>query len=559
MKKQFRKVYSFIVLTVVTIIIGCGQMEKADLLIINGNIYSHQAPHLQKLSIAVKGERILAIGSPEKLNRYKGRFSQVLDVKGALVLPGLTDAHAHIIGLGKTLNELNLSNTTSAGEIANLVRGGLASATPGEWISGRGWDQNKWADTHFPAWQDLQGTESHPVYLRRVDGHAAWINRTALEMAGITRETVDPPGGRIIRDKNGDPTGVLLDNAIDLVSKVIPPTSFETRLSWAQAAIRECNRYGLTGVHDAGLDTNSIPVFQELAARGELSLRLYGMLDGSDSLLLERFFHDGRLGKAGDRLVIRAVKLYSDGALGSRGAALLEDYSDDPGNRGLLTTSEDEIYRIAVNAGRAGFQVCTHAIGDLANRLTLNAYQRALQTVPTTDHRWRIEHAQVVSPEDLPRFSPLGVIPSMQPTHATSDMPWAQRRLGPERIEGAYAWRTLLDLGNRLPCGSDFPVESPDPRLGLYAAVTRQDTNGNPAKGWYPDQRMTLEEAIRGFTLDAAYAAFAEEELGSIEPGKLADFTIFDRELIEDKPESILNAIVLYTIVGGEIVYSAIK
>ncbi|MEJ2722334.1 MAG: amidohydrolase, partial [bacterium] len=443
------------------------------------------------------------------------------------------------------------------GAVRKLVLERQAEAPEGEWIQGRGWDQNDWPVAEFPSWRDLAGTEANPVYLRRVDGHAAWVNKTALDRCGITADTPEPFGGRILRAADGTPTGVLVDEAMSLVTDHMPDPSFEDRVARVKLAIEECRRNGLTGMHDAGVDRESCAVLEHLATRGELDFRIYAMLDADDSTFaVERIRKGPAVGD--DYLTIRALKLYADGALGSRGALLLEPYTDDPSNRGLQQHPRDVLLWWTALALENGIQVCTHAIGDGANRLMLDVYDEALSREGAPDPRLRIEHAQVISAEDIPRFHQLGVIPSMQPTHATSDMGWAEKRLGPERVKGAYAWRSLIDTGCVIPCGSDFPVEGVNPLWWIYAAVTRQDPEGRPEGGWYPGQRMTVEEAVRGFTGHAAYAAFAQNSNGTIEPNKFADLTVLDRDLMRIPAAEILDTHVVLTIVGGRVMYSSV-
>ncbi|MCB2200273.1 amidohydrolase [bacterium] len=467
--------------------------------------------------------------------------------------PGLIDAHAHLAGLGRTLEEVRLFGTESVGEVVEKVRARSETLSQDVWLNGRGWDQNDWPKKEYPTWRDLEGIPQ-PVYLRRVDGHAAWLNRRALELCGIDAATIDPDGGRIVRDKEGNPTGILIDNAVDLAAAARPKKRAEDVERWLVTAMEECNRLGLTGVHDAGIDSITLAVYKRLADEGRLTLRIYAMLEGAHLNWAMRKMEEGTYQHPSGMLTVRAVKLYADGALGSRGAALLEDYADDPGNRGLLVTPLDTIQMVAEHALRHGFQVCTHAIGDRGNRVTLDAYEAALRNMPVEDHRFRIEHAQVVALSDIPRFAELGIIPSMQPTHATSDMPWAEERLGEDRLEGAYAWQQFLDAGCLLPFGSDFPVERPDPRLGLYAAVTRMDAEGNPEGGWLPDQRVSREQALAGFSRNAAFAAFEEDAWMN---GDLGDSTTFDRDLLTCTPQELLEAKVLLTIVNGRVVYDA--
>jgi predicted amidohydrolase YtcJ len=393
--------------------------------------------------------------------------------------------------------------------------------------------------------------------LRRVDGHAAWVNKTALDRCGITKETADPFGGRIMRDAAGEPTGVLIDEAMDLVSDKIPDPSFEDRVRRLKLAIEECHKNGLTGIHDAGIEREDYEVLSYLAAKEQLGFRVYAMLDANDSTFaVERIRQGPMVDNA--YLTIRALKLYADGALGSRGAALIEPYSDDPTNSGLLMHPREVLLEWTVLALENGIQVCTHAIGDNGNRVILDVYEEALGRVNAADPRLRIEHAQIVHPDDIARFGRLGVIPVMQPTHATSDMYWAEDRVGAARVKGAYAWRSFIDAGCVIPCGSDFPVEGVNPLWGIYASVTRQDAKEWPDGGWYPEQRMTVDEAVRGFTEHAAFAGFLERLNGTLEPGKLADLTVLTSDLMKIEPKGILDTEVAMTVVGGEVVFSTI-
>ena len=430
---------------------------------------------------------------------------------------------------------------------------------PGQWIVGRGWDQNDWPVKAWPSRRDLDAVApDRPVFLTRIDGHAAWVNSRALALSGITAATPDPPGGRLIRDDSGSPTGVLIDGAQRLVAERIPPPDQGEVEARILAADRLLSSVGLTMVHDAGASSATIAIYERLVRAGRLSTRLYVMIDSSSATTAE-WFARGPLVDPDYRLTVRAVKMYADGALGSRGAALLEDYSDEPGNRGLLVTPAERLADVTEAAARAGFQPCTHAIGDRANRLMLDIYERAEREIPAMRAlRPRIEHAQILDAADIPRFGRLGVIASMQPTHCTSDMPWAPARLGADRIrEGAYPWQKLLQTGARLAAGSDFPVERPDPIAGFYAAVTRQDKTGRPPGGWQGDQRLSRAEALRAFTLDAAYAAHAERDLGSIETGKFADFVVLSADIMKIPAAAIPATKVLRTVVAGRTVFEA--
>jgi predicted amidohydrolase YtcJ len=482
----------------------------------------------------------------------KHPHARVVDTTGMTVLPGLTDAHGHLYGLGLSLDIVNLVGTQSVDEILARVRERAARAEAGEWIQGRGWDQNHWPEKQFPTAAQIDAViPDHPVWLKRVDGHAGWANTAALRAAGITAATPDPAGGRIIRDVNGNPTGVFVDEAQALIESKIPPVSFALRKQRVLQAAQTIAANGLTEMHDAGADADTIRAVHELVDEKRFPIRIYTMV-ADDEAQLRDWFARGPMINYGGRMTVRSVKLYADGALGSRGAALLAPYSDDPGNTGIIIATPEHITDVAHRALAAGFQVCTHAIGDRGVKNVIDSYERA---GVTPEKRFRIEHFQVVQPGDFLRIAHDGIIASMQPTHATSDMGWAEARLGPERIRGAYAWRTVLRSGARLALGSDFPVESVNPWFGIYSAVTRQDQQGNPPGGWYPDQRLTLPEAIRGFTLDAAYAAFEEESRGTIEPGKLADFTIVDGDVYSTPASELFKTKVRYTVVGGEIVY----
>ena len=542
------------------IAISCGAIPAAtaDAVFHGGTIYTIAEGNPTVEAVVVEGDRIVYAGSLTEARRHAGEGARWIDLDGKTMIPGLVDAHAHLKGIGKYLAQLKLDSASGPAEVRAIVMKATADTPPDRWIQGRGWDQNDWDVKEFPTWQDLGGTESHPVYLRRVGGHAAWVNKKALELCGITRDTTDPDGGKIIRDQQGEPTGIFIDNAKDLITAHIPDPSPDETDAWMGAAIRHCNERGLTGMHDAGIQEEDLACFERLHGRGELTFRVYCMLstDDKDLEFTEQQLKKGPHATAGDKVVVRAVKLYADGALGSGGAALLAPYSDDPQNTGLLVETPEELERLARLAAESGFQVCTHAIGDRGNRVILDVYERVLES-DGSDRRFRIEHAQVVALEDIARFKELGVIPSMQPTHCTSDMYWAEDRVGPERIKGAYAWRRFLDDGNPLPLGSDAPVESVDPLWGIYAAVTRQDHDNWPDGGWYADQRMTVLEALRGFTIEAAYASFSEDEVGTIETGKLADFTILDRDILHIAPHELLNTRVTHTIVGGEIVFSS--
>jgi predicted amidohydrolase YtcJ len=538
--------------------------QSADLVLTNGRIYTVDNARPQVSALAVRDGRVLFVGSDAEAKALAGPSTQVIDLRGAAVYPGFTDAHAHLLGLGNMLQRVNLAGSTSYDEVIERVKAWAKNVKPGEWIQGRGWDQNRWPVKEFPTHEALsRAFPSNPVVLDRIDGHALLANARAMELAHVTAATRDPAGGRIVRLASGAPSGVFVDNAKSLISRAVPePTRANTRKA-ILAAVAEANRWGLTGIHDPGEGAEAVGIYEELARAGNYNLRNYVMLSdpgepGSAKAMGNPYIQRGPQNALYDgHLWIRAIKLYADGALGSRGAALLAPYSDDPTNSGLLVSRPEHIEAWAEWALRHGFQINVHAIGDRGNRVVLDAFDSALRKIPKANHRFRIEHAQVLSPQDIPRFARLGVIPSMQATHQTSDMRWAESRVGPQRIRGAYAWRSLLNTGVIIPNGTDFPVEEVNPLLTFHAAVTRQDPTNWPAGGWYPEQKMTRQEALQSMTIWPAYAGFQESVLGSLTPGKYADFVVLDRDIMTVPDTEILAARVLSTWVGGKRVYEA--
>ena len=458
-------------------------------------------------------------------------IDNIIDGKGRTLIPGIIDAHGHVGSYGFSLLRVDLAGASSEEEAAHRVLAFAEENSDLEWIQGRGWNQVLWDSNEFPTAASIDAlVRDKPVWLARVDGHAGWANSAALELAGINRETEDPTGGQIIRDANGDATGVLIDTAMSYVSSKIPSATHEEQKFALTTAMRSLAAYGITSVHDAGIGSQTARAYKELIKEGPLPIRVNAMLSASDPLYRDRLA-EGFFRSEDDTFVIHSVKVVGDGALGSRGAALIEDYSDEPGNRGLLRYDDERLEFLMRAAMNAGFQVNTHAIGDNANRKVLDNYELLIEETNSRDRRHRVEHAQILRYEDILRFSDLGVIPSMQATHATSDKNMAQDRVGELRIQGAYAWRKLLDAGTIIANGSDFPVESPNPFWGLHASVTRQDQNNEPPGGWFPEERMSLIEAFASFTLDAAYAGHQEEILGSLEPGKKADFVFLDQDM----------------------------
>jgi len=537
---------------------ACLLPAQADTIIDRANGYTlNAAGQLQRFTSLAFDDlgRILAVGS-ERETAAASPKAEHIDAQGKTLLPGLIDAHGHVFELGEIASGVELYSSTSLNGAVRAVADFSRSHPKKAWIIGFGWNQEIWKLGRFPTAAELDAVvNDRPVLLHRVDGHAIWVNTKALEMAGITRETQDPAGGKIERDASGRPTGVLVDGAMELVNKVVPlPTPIEARAT-LDVALASLTKVGLTSVHDAGIKVVQDDLYRDYADHGKLTTRVYAMI-GDTTADFDELSKEGPLKTyANDVYALAAVKLYSDGALGSRGAALLAPYTDMPSTKGLLFYPNEEMLAKMNKAMKAGYQVNIHAIGDAGNRQILDAYAQLIPKYNNAALRHRIEHAQVVAVEDIPRFKSLGVIPSMQPTHATSDQNMAEQRVGHERIKGAYAWRTFLDQGSKIACGSDFPIESPNPFEGMRAAVTRQNNAGVPVGGWYKNQAMMMTEAFRCFTLDAAYAAHQENVIGSLEPGKWADFILVDRDLFKVPPEQIGKTQVLQTWMGGKRVY----
>jgi predicted amidohydrolase YtcJ len=509
-------------------------------------------PHAQAL--AMRDGKLLAVGSLDEVLTAAGPDAAIERFPASTIVPGLVDAHAHLASLGRAMAIVSLNAATSEETAVELLqKTATKAAYQGDWLVGRGWDQNDWTVKALPTRALLdRAFPTTPVLLTRVDGHAAWVNGEALRRAGLSAATIDPPGGRLLRDSKGELTGVLVDNAIDLVTPKLPPLATEELRHRLKLALEWCAKLGLTGVHDAGMDYEVFQLLQQWDLVGALPLRVYAMADGqgaqADEFLGRGLFH-------GRRLELRAVKFLLDGALGSRGAALLAPYTDEPSQSGLLLLTREELEARAEKFAAAGFQVAVHAIGDRANRVVIDVLAALEARHPGGRHR--VEHAQVLAAAEVPRFAQHNLVASYQPTHATSDMPWAEDRLGVERARFAYAWSSVLKTGAHVAFGSDFPVEHPNPLWGLYAARTRQDSRGQPPGGWHPDERVTGEQALAGFTTGAAWASFSEERRGALKAGADADFVVLPVDPVDGPAAALLDAQVQVTVVDGIDVYRA--
>ena len=538
--------------------------RTADLIFTNGNVYTVNArrPHAQ--AIAVKGDRIVFVGTNAAAKRFQGKNTRVVDLRGATVVPGLADAHAHFSGVGQREMTLNLEGITTLEEFLAKVKERVDQAKPGDWVTGRGWIETFWKPPVFPTRADLDKVApNNPVFLTRADGHASVANSTALKLADVTKDTKDPFGGQVLKDKQtGEPTGMLIDTAQGLVSRHIPPRGEGSAEEAMVLANKRSIELGWTQIHDAGGSYREVDLFKKLYGEGKLKIRLYKAVHGPGADA-QRLLKEGpTIGAFDNRFTFRTIKVVSDGALGSRGAALLEPYSDDTSNKGILRVKVEELRPMLEEALRRGIQVETHAIGDWANRFILDEYERALKAVPARNRkfrepRWRDEHTQIVNPADLPRFAKLGIIPSMQPSHAIGDLHFVPSRIGIARTKGAYAWQTLIKSGAIIAGGSDAPVERGEPMIEFYAAVARKDIRGFSGDGWHPEEKVTREQALKMFTIWPAFAAFEEKLRGSIEAGKLADLTILSADIMKIPEAEILKTRCVMTVIGGEIVYEA--
>ncbi|WP_192347957.1 amidohydrolase [Algoriphagus sp. Y33] len=564
-----KNIYLLAILGIILLSCSPEKSDPADLIFTNGVIYTVNEDQPKAEAVAVKNGMIIAVGSAEEIEKHKAENTEVIDLQGNTMTPGIIESHAHLMGIGYNKLELDLMYVKTYDELVEKVAQAVAQAKPGEWITGRGWHQDKWIEKPEKMVKGFQTntqlnevSPDNPVYLSHASGHAAFANGKALELAGISNLKGERPGevegGEIILDELGNPTGILSEKAAGLVARLIPAETPERAEQALTLALQELNEKGITSFHDAGSGQNVIDLIQKFKNEGKLTVRQYVMLTGTQPALLEQWYERGPMIDSADHmLTVRSIKLNCDGALGSRGAWLLEDYSDRPGHRGHETLPMSVVSEVSEKAIPTGFQVCAHAIGDRANQEILDRYEAAFANSPDSKKlRFRIEHAQHIHPDDIPRFGELGVIAAMQAIHLSSDRPWAIDRLGEKRIiDGAYVWQKLMQSGAVVTNGTDAPVEPVDPIPSFYASVTRKTLQGLPEGGYEGDQKMTREEALKAYTLDGAFAEFDEDFKGSIEVGKAADFTVFDKNIMEIPEDEILDTKVAMTVVGGKMVY----
>ncbi|HMF56570.1 MAG TPA: amidohydrolase [Pyrinomonadaceae bacterium] len=598
-----KRIAVFIILLVLALLTfnatgtGAQSRKRVSLLILHGKIFTGDARGTVAQAVAVNNDRIIAVGSDAEIMSHY-RSARVIDLNGKFMTAGFNDAHLHFMNGGFSLMRVDLNGSRTLDEALQRIAAKARELPAGAWILGRGWDHTLWGG-RWPTRQDLDRVApNNPVFVQRVDGHVSWVNSLALQKAGITRETQQPAGGEIMRDSTGEPAGILKETAAALVGRVVPEPTQAEKMQAIERALMEARRYGITSIQDnSGYTTTQL--YRQLNLQGKLTVRVsewQNFEDSVDELKRQREEFNSIVNKTFggvDPLMLKlgVVKGYVDGTLGSRTAAMLAPYADDPANSGIPRHTPEDLTRMIVERAQAGFQIALHCIGDRANRMALDGFEAArfhllelragasiphqartptpTPSVATTSSpqtnasnlylRHRIEHAQVVAPADFPRFRDLGVIASMQPSHAISDKRWAQARLGEARAEGAYAWHTMMSLGVHVPFGTDWPVEPINPYLGLYAAVTRQSTDGQPAGGWFPQQRISIEDAIRNYTAESAYASFDENLKGQIKPGMLADFTVHSQDLLTIRPEDIFKTETMITILGGRVVYQRVE
>ena len=559
MKKPRQKKTLLLLLYAATLcFVSCSKTPRADRIFTNGHIITMNEDMPEAEAFASEEGFIIAVGTNTAI-RKAYPLAEEVDLGGKNVMPGIIESHGHMLNLGRIKMRVDLQGIDDPGEVVQKLKERVAETAPGEWIDGWGWDDGVWKEQMTAIGPELSAVSpDNPVWFAGLHGYNGWANAKALEKAGITKDTPDPEGGQIYKAPGtGEPTGVLANAAQGLVTRLMPDLKIEQREKAFEIAGEELLKNGLTSVHDARISRKDLDALQSLRAKKNLKVRYYVMLDCTDEELIEPYLQNGPEIDADNWLTIRCIKIFQDGSLGTRSALMLEPYSDAPDVLGVATTSQEEIESLTKRSLQAGMQVATHAIGDRSNRVTLDAYEASIKAVPgAKDHRLRIEHAQVVALEDIPRFKELDIITSMQPPHATSDMPWAEDRVGPERIKGAYAWRSFLDAGVRVPLNSDFPGETLNPFYGMYAAETRQTPEGKPEGGWYPEQCLTRKEVLYAYTVEAAYSGFEEHIKGQIAPGMLADFIVISDNILTIPSTALLSLEVERTYVGGQLVYS---
>ncbi len=563
--KLFAHLFIVIALTAIGLLVVNPEVQtSADVVYRNGNVYTVNSSIPKAEAVAVKADRIVFVGSNNEAQRYVGKSTRVVDLQGKTMVPGMTDAHQHLPGVGFREMTLNLEGVTSLEDFLGKVKGRINQASPGEWVTGRGWIETFWKPPVFPTRADLDKVApNNPVVLTRADGHAAVVNSAALRIAAVDKNSPSPFGGEISKDKQtGEPNGMLLDAAQGLVSRHIPGTTPADAERAIELGVKRNVELGWTQIQDAGGGYQEIDLYRKLYGAGKIKLRIYKAVHGPGPSSARLLAEGPTIGSFDNRFTLRTIKVVSDGALGSRGAALLAPYSDAPDTSGFLTVKPEELGPMLQTALKQGIQVETHAIGDRANRFTLDEYEKVFKTVPSeqrkiAEPRWRIEHAQIVDPSDIPRFAKLGVIPSMQPSHAIGDLHFAPSRVGIPRLAGAYVWQTFIKSGVVVAGGSDAPVERGEPMIEFYAAVARKDQKGFSGEGWHTEEAATRDQALKMFTIWPAFAAFEEKLRGSIEVGKLADFTVLSADIMKIPETEILKTHCVMTVIGGEIVYEA--
>ena len=555
-KRIQKKLLALLAISLLVLTASCSDSNQSTTTVftnVNGYSFDNTRELEKFTTLVIDSGKVMAIGDDRLVENFSDAI--IIDGQGKTLIPGITDAHGHVSSLGYTLLQIDLRDTSSARQAATQIADYAQKKPYLNWIRGRGWNQVLWPGQQFPSAKILDELVSdRPIWLERIDGHAGWANTKALALAGINANTISPPGGEILRDAEGQPTGILIDNAMNIINQVLPLPSAEELAAALDAATTHLLSLGITSTHDAGVSANENRFYTDLAQQKKLAVRLYGMISSTDPEL-GSILASGPTVDDNDLYSVKSVKVYTDGALGSRGAAMLEPYQDRPDHSGLLLTSQQQLRSIFNAAIKANFQVAIHAIGDKGNQIGLDEVEYAYGTIGGQNLRHRMEHAQIVALADIPRFKALNVIPSMQPTHATSDMNMAEDRIGAERLKGAYAWRSFLDQGSRLVSGSDYPIELANPFHGIHAAVTRQDKGNQPENGWIPEQAITIEEAMRSFTIDAAWAAHQENVLGGLSPGKWADFILIDQDLFTIPSQDLWKTEVLQTWLAGKQVY----